>query len=232
LLSVDHHNRLSHLRAALIGGSHFGAELRREAAVRGIVALASYGLTESCSQVATQRLGETRDPTRLDSGRPLDGIDIRIRNDRIELRGPMLMRGYAGSPSLARDEFFSTGDLGALDDEGRLHVLGRADDVIVSGGENVHPAEIERVCATHPEVTGALAFGMPDPLWGEVVALAIALAPGAAVERVLARLHDDLADFKCPRRVVVVDALPLGPSGKPDRRRARSELSAATRAIS
>lgn len=224
LLEVDRHNRLARFRAVLVGGAEFPEELREEASRRGIPALATYGLTETCSQVATQSPADVRDPHSLDSGRALEGVELRISGGRIQVRGPMTMRGYLGSPHLPAREWFTTGDLGSIDERGRLFVLGRADDVIITGGENVHPSEVERALSKCSRVKAALCFGVPDARWGEIVGVALVLgADTHGVEELEASLAE-LAPFKRPRCFTIVKELPQNGTGKPDRRRARREL--------
>jgi acyl-CoA synthetase (AMP-forming)/AMP-acid ligase II len=135
----------------------------------------------------------------------------------------MLMRGYLGAPPVSRERPFLTGDLGDIDDQGRLLVLGRVDDVIITGGENVQPAEIERALSKCERVKASLCFGVPDARWGEIVAIALVLDRPESVVVARAAL-DDLAPFKRPRAFAIVDRLPLNASGKPDRRRARHDL--------
>lgn len=229
LLEVDRENRLARFRAVLVGGAEFPAELREEAANRGIVALATYGLTEMCSQVATQSPAIARTPSALDSGRALDGVELRISEGRIQLRGPMRMRGYLGAPRLLPSEWLTTGDLGEVDESGRLFVLGRADDVIITGGENVHPVEIERALSKCEHVKASLCFGVPDDRWGELVAVALVLEPHVDGVSALEPALAELASFKRPRRFTIVKELPLNEMGKPDRSRARRELGAETR---
>jgi O-succinylbenzoic acid--CoA ligase len=226
LLELDRENRLARFRVVLVGGAEFPLELRRETEARGIVALASYGLTETCSQVATQSPADRRDAGLLDSGRALQGAELRIRDGRIEVRGAMAMRGYVGAPALERDEFFTTGDLGHFDETGRLFVLGRADDVIISGGENVHPVEIERALSKCPHVRHVLCFGVPDARWGEIVAVALVLDSSSRGVAALGSALADLATYKHPRRFAVVEAseLPRGATGKLDRSRAGRAL--------
>src|SRR5690606_33100383 len=112
-----------------------------------------------------------------------EGVALRVREGVISLRGPNLFDGYVGVPRDATfdaEGYFCTGDLGRLDAEGRLHVEGRRSDLIVTGGENVYPAEVEAaLLAACPAVQSACVFGLPDPEWGERVAAALVLAPGA-----------------------------------------------------
>lgn len=234
LLDASGGNRApASLRAVLVGGGPCPTRLLGDAAARGWPVLATYGLTETCSQAVTQEPGS--DPIGSGAGRPLPGIEVRIEDGEILLRGPVLMSGYlpagAHADPLTPDGWLRTGDLGSLDEEGRLHVLGRRDDVIVTGGENVSPLEVEDALAAFPGVREALVFAVPDESWGALVAAALVVErtrPLADVE-LLAHLATRLAPFKRPRRIAVVGELPLGPNGKPDRRGAAEELAAVLR---
>jgi O-succinylbenzoic acid--CoA ligase len=171
----------------------------------------------------------------LGSGHPLPGISLSIRTGegavattgevgRIHIRGPTLMSGYWRGPSASPDApfdeggWFDTGDLGLLDAEGRLHVQARRTDLIVTGGENVYPAEVELALEACPGVRRALVFGIADERWGQIVAAAVEIDPGAEADNDFAQaVAPALAPHKRPRRVWVVDALPVNRSGKLDR---------------
>ncbi|MBE7480463.1 MAG: AMP-binding protein [Polyangiaceae bacterium] len=230
LFSADGHGRLGRLRALLVGGAGCPSELRREACARRVPLLTSYGLTETCSQIATQRPGDAHDPESLDSGQALPGAELRVQDGVLEVRGPMLANGYLGEP-FAPDAFFRTGDLGEIDAAGRVYVHGRADDVLLCGGENVHPESVERALRAQPGVRDALVFGAPDPRFGQVVAALLVLTPGLdpepALRRVLEGAAGSLSSFARPRRIACVAALPANALGKPDRRRAARELASA-----
>lgn len=237
LLEADHANVLARLRVLLLGGAAAPLSLVEEAIRRGIPALPTYGLTEACSQVATQRL--QRPLVAVPGvGRPLPGVLLEVRNPaggvarpgeegRIFVGGDTLFSGYAGEPA-RREGLFDTGDLGHLDGEGTLHVSGRRSDLVITGGENVRPEEVEAVLTSFPAIRAALVFGLDDPRWGQLVAAALVLAPGPALdEGAFARFLDEhLAPHKRPRRVAIVEALPLTPLGKPDRRGAAARLAA------
>ena len=219
----------SHVRAILLGGAAVPARLRHRSAERGWPVLATYGLTEACSQVATQRYG--RDNLLDPGAEPIAGMEVRIRDSAIEIRGPNLMTGYlpAGDTSpFDAAGWFATGDFGRLDATGRLHVLGRRDDVIISGGENVHPREVEEALGEHPAVDAACVFGVPDDEWGQAVAAALVSA-SPPVDGDLARhLGRRLAAHQRPKYVVYLAQLPTMATGKVDRREltrlARSQL--------
>jgi O-succinylbenzoic acid--CoA ligase len=153
------------MRAVLVGGSAPDPALLRAAREAGIPAVPTYGMSETCSQIATPDPGDPLDGT---VGPPLDGADVALTDDgRIRVRGPMVSPGYLGKPDRS-DPWFVTGDLGRIDD-GRLTVLGRADSVIVTGGENVHPHAVEVALRSHPEIRDVRVFGVADPEWGQVV---------------------------------------------------------------
>jgi O-succinylbenzoic acid--CoA ligase len=216
---------LERLRAILVGGAAFPESLRRRARERGLSALATYGLTEMASQVATEAIGDAGGSDAA-CGRPVAGAELEIASSgRIRVRGPMRFTGYVGEAPLPRLAWLETGDLGFTDEQGRLHVLGRADDVIVTGGENVHPTEIERVLASEPGCSAALVVGLADERYGQIVGALLVPEAGSSVDAIVESASHQLASFKRPRRVLGVDALPLTRLGKPDRARARELLS-------
>ncbi len=234
LLDVDETDAFETLRAVLVGGAHCPKALLRRARARGIPALLTYGSTETCSQIATQRPAETLREADEMSAPVLPGIEVRIvrsadeRAGPIEVRGPVVMDGYLGQPALPAKCWHQTGDMGWIEDGTRLHVLGRADDTIITGGENVHPSEVELVLRAHPRIRDAVVFGVPDEKWGEAVAVALVMEPRALgadrteISETLTEACEALAAFKRPRRFVAVDEVPLNAAGKVDRRAARA----------
>jgi len=205
------------LRAMLVGGAAVPAGLLERARGAGVEALATYGLTEACSQVATQRIGE-RGP----GAPPLPGVVVAIRGGRVHVGGPTLYSGTLRDGALVApvlaDGLYDTGDLGRLAG-GRLFVAGRADDRIVTGGENVDPSEVEDALGSLPGVDSAVVFGVPDAEWGEAVSAAIVPStPDVDAAGLAEALRERVADFRLPRRWHVVDALPTTASGKIDRR--------------
>lgn len=209
------------VRAVLLGGAACPTELLARGRSAGWPLLPTYGLSEHTAQVCTQRLDSPR-PSGV--GPPLPGIELRVERGVVEVRGPARMDGYLGEPPLAPDAWVRTGDLGRLDDEGHLHVGGREDDRIVTGGENVDPLAVEDALASHPDVAAACVVGVDDPRWGQrAVALVVPRDPARAPrpEDLAAHLETRVAAFARPREWHFVDALPLGPSGKVDRRAAR-----------
>ena len=201
------------VRALLIGGGPSPQSLLDEASEAGLPVLPTYGMTETASQIATLPLSDGLHPTV--TAVPLPGTTVRI-GDRgvIEVRGAMVSPGYLDGPSRDADEWFRTSDAGEIRD-GRLTVLGRVDDVIVSGGENIHPVEIESVLSECDGVTEAVVVGVPHSRWGEeIVAVIEGTANPGPLEK-HARYH--LAGFKIPKRWLVVDELPRLAVGKVDR---------------
>ena len=224
------------LRAVLVGGAAAPEDLLHEARERKWPLLATYGMTEACSQITTQRFEDLAAPERLrGSGFPIDGVEVRVTGSdetgAIEIRGASVFRGYlaAESDPFDQDGWFVTGDMGSFDDSGQLHVQGRRSDCIVSGGENVYPLEVERVLLEHPAIEAAVVLGAPDDEWGEQVVAAVVTSERETGEPLqLSGLHSflepRLARFKWPRRLFFVAALPLNRNGKVDRTGLRETL--------
>jgi O-succinylbenzoic acid--CoA ligase len=201
---------LSGPRAILVGGGPVPAEVLEEALGRGATVVQTYGLTESCSQATTLAPAEAR--RKLGSaGRPLLTTHLRILDGEILIQGPTVAPGCADA-----DGWLHTGDLGRIDDEGFLYVTDRIDDLIVSGGENVVPAEVERVLMRHHEVVDAAVVGREDPEWQQAVTAIVVLRNGSATSADDLRRHcaGALAPFKVPKRIELASALPRTPSGK------------------
>lgn len=211
----------SHLRALLLGGGPASPDLLSRSADRGVPVLTTYGLTETCSQVTTQRYG-SRNRGERGSGAPLEGVELRIIDGEIQLRGPMLFSGYSERgrtrPGVDAEGWFATGDEGVLDAAGRLHVMGRLDRLIISGGENVDPLEVENALRSLASIRDAVVFGVEDAKWGAVVAAAV-VAEGADPRPATLRVQMSsiLASFKRPRLVRFLPDLPTTPAGKVDR---------------
>jgi o-succinylbenzoate---CoA ligase len=192
------------LRAALIGGGPVPRDLLEWGRQVGLPLLQTYGMTETCSQIATAAAGS-------DAARPLSGMEVRTgEGGEILVRGAMVSRGAVGG-----DGWLHTGDRGRLDDDGFLYVEGRMKDVIVTGGENVAAAEVEEALLTHPAVADAAVVGRPDPEWGEAVT-AFVVVDGAYVAdpELVAWCRERLAGYKVPRAIVRVEELPRTESGK------------------
>jgi O-succinylbenzoic acid--CoA ligase len=208
---------LSGPRAILVGGGPVPEEPLEEAIGRGATVVQTYGLTETCSQVSTLAPGDAK--RKLGSaGRPLLTSHVRIRDGEILVQGPTVAPGC-----LDADGWLHTGDLGRIDEEGFLYVEDRIDDMIVTGGENVVPAEVEKVLLRHPAVADAAVIGRDDPEWQQAVTAVVVLCEGVDASPDELRRHcaDALASFKVPKRVELAAALPRTPSGKLMRRALR-----------
>ena len=142
-------------------------------------------------------------------GRPLRGVELRIENGEILVRGAMVAKG-----ALAPDGWLHTGDLGRLDEHGRLHVEGRQKELIVSGGENVAPLEVEQALLTHPAVADAGVAGLPDPEWGEAVTAFVVLREPVSPDELRAWCRERLAPAGVPKAVHRVERLPRNAAGK------------------
>jgi len=205
------------LRAVLIGGAAAPAKLRQRAAQRGLPIVITYGCTETCSQVVATPYEFRFEAWRCGAGRPLAGAQVRVVDGHIQVKGPMRMAGYAGEPPLDPHAWFDTGDLGDFDADGFLHVRARAGDLIITGGENVYPAEVEQVLESFPGIAAAGVFGVADETWGQVVAAAVVTRGGSIDEAELAAfLAARLSAHKRPRRICEMPALPHTAAGKPD----------------
>ncbi|MGB4747707.1 MAG: AMP-dependent synthetase, partial [Candidatus Microthrix parvicella] len=150
---------------------------------------------------------------------------------QIELAGPQVAAGYWGRPDATADTFGSdgwlrTGDLGRLDDDGRLWVTDRLKDLVISGGENVSAREVELVLATHPAVKAVAVVGSPDARWGEVVTAVVVARDGRTIDHAELQAHvrSSLAPFKVPKRIEMVEALPQNATGKVDKVALRATL--------
>jgi O-succinylbenzoic acid--CoA ligase len=187
------------LRWALLGGGPIAPALLERARGAGVPVATTYGMTEACSQIATH-------------GWPLAGVELRVAADgELLVRGPNVSHG-----ALAGDGWLHTGDLGALDERGRLEITGRKADTIVTGGENVAPAEVEAALLEHPAVADAGVFSRLDEEWGESLVAVVVLRDGVAVEagELRAFCAERLASFKVPKAIEFSERLPRTESGK------------------
>jgi O-succinylbenzoic acid--CoA ligase len=223
------------LRAVLVGGAGCAPELAERARAAGLPLLTSYGLTETGSQVVTRRYAERYQPlpTRqgvVSSGHPLPGVELELRAGLIALRSPSLFSGYLGAPASPLDAqgWLVTSDRGQLGADGELYVQGRSDDVIVTGGENVDPLEVEAALSALPQVAAACVFGTPSARFGEVVTALLVTSDATLTDpaRLADLLAERLARHKLPRRALLVDSLPLTASGKLDRRACKARFAA------
>jgi O-succinylbenzoic acid--CoA ligase len=212
----------STLRCVLLGGGPAPLPLLERCAALGVPVVQTYGLTETASQLTTLA-PEDALPKLGSAGKPLMGSWIRVEADgEICVRGPSVSPGYLHHPPRS-DAWLHTGDLGRLDAEGYLYVLDRRDDLIVSGGENVYPAEVEATLLAHPAVAEAGVIGIPDEQWGRTVAAFVVLAPGgaASADDLKRFCRERLAGYKVPRQITFREALPRNAAGKLLRRELR-----------
>ena len=206
------------LRVVLVGGAEASPRLLKQAAQRRVPVVLTYGCTETCSQVVVTPYEQRFNPAPCGAGKPLPGAEVRVVDGRIEVRGPMRMAGYLGGERLDPAAWFDTGDLGVSDPAGGLHVRARRADLIVTGGENVYPAEVERVLEACHGIRAVAVFGVPDETWGQVVAAAFVAEGTAPTDEDLSGFLDHhLARHKRPRRIAFVAQLPQNGAGKLDR---------------
>ncbi len=227
---------LSTLRLAVVAGAPVGDELIREISdAFGVPAVAGYSLTETSSMVSVSRPADTDEKRRFTVGRPMGNTDVRIVDatdagdgvlpvesvGEIRVRGPGVMVGYYRQPretaeSHDDDGFFRTGDLGLLDEEGFLHLVGRTKDVIIRSGFNVYPREVEARVGSHPAVHEVAVVGVADPLLGEAVCACVVPVEGAIVtdQELVQWCRETLADEKLPDLVRFTDELPRTDTGQ------------------
>ena len=228
------------LRTLLLGGGPCAESVLEQAIELGYPVAPTYGLTEACSQVATRLPSDGSRP--LHAGlRALPGVEVRIADDsshlqpaggegEVAVRGDILMSGYLERSgmvrSVLRDGWFYTGDAGRLDAAGRLEILDRRDDLIISGGENISPAEIESVLQQHPSVLDAGVVGRPDVTFGARPVAFVVLREGTGCSEVslLDFCAERLAGYKQPAEIVIRDELPRTAAGKLQRVVLRSSL--------
>lgn len=215
-----------------------GELVRRWKDITGLDIFEAYGMTESASLVTYNhyhhhRLGSV--------GTPAGTTEVSIRDERgrvlppgsrgeICIRGRTIMAGYLDNPAATRAAFhgdwFRSGDVGYLDPDGYLFIVDRIKDLIITGGENVYPREVEEVLCRRPEVAECAVIGLPDPEYGERVAAYIVPRPGSQIDPVHLRsfLKEHLSPFKVPKQLVSVPQLPTSPAGKILKRRLRQEV--------
>jgi fatty-acyl-CoA synthase len=221
---------LTRVRNLLCGGAPVPEPLIRAYTDRGLSFIQGYGMTETAPGAllldrdrAQTKLGSAGYPhffTDVKVVRP-DGAEVEVgEKGEIVVQGPNVMAGYWQNPGATAaslvDGWFHTGDVAVVDADGAVYVVDRIKDMIISGGENIYPAEVESALHDHPEVLDCAVIGVPDEKWGEVGRAVVVLAPGAELtaEQMREFLSDRLARYKIPRSLVVVDALPRNASGK------------------
>jgi acyl-CoA synthetase (AMP-forming)/AMP-acid ligase II len=236
---------LSSLRVAVTGAADIPVELVRRVIdeLPFEMVISGYGLTEGGTATATEP-GDDPEVVATTVGVARPGFELRVVDrdggdvptgeaGEILLRSPTLMSHYLDDPdataeAMSPDGWLRTGDIGTLDEAGRLRIVGRAKDMFIVGGFNAYPAEIENALCRHPGIAQAAVIGMPDERLGEVGAAFVVLAPGAALtaDDVIAWSRGQMANYKVPRRVEVIDELPLSATGKVEKLALRARLGA------
>ncbi|PBC36078.1 long-chain-fatty-acid--CoA ligase [Rhodococcus sp. ACPA4] len=232
--SIDVERLAENLRLSLAGGSALPIEIHREFHERfGVSILEGYGLSETSPVASFTRLGH---PPRAGSvGLPIPGVEMGLLDPQsgqlidpspnsigeLAVKGSNVFKGYLNRPDDTRDAFssegwFRTGDLGRRDADGWYYVVDRAKDLVIRGGFNVYPREVEEVLLTHPAISLAAVIGVPHPSHGEDVKAIVVLEPDAAVtpEEIVAWGKGRMASYKYPRNVTIVDSLPMTATGK------------------
>jgi long-chain acyl-CoA synthetase len=211
---------LSSLTWCVSGGAPMPAEVMAAFESRfGVTLLEGYGLSETSPVVSFTVPGRPRTPGSI--GYPVPGVEMALAADgEILVRGDNLMKGYWRRPEATAqavvDGWFHTGDVGARDEHGAYRIVDRKKDLIIRGGYNVYPREVEEVLHRHPAVAQAAVVGVPHPRYGEEVKAVVVLKPGASAspEALTAWARQHLAAYKRPRIVELRDCLPTGPTGK------------------
>ena len=199
-------------------------------ALFGTPVLEAYGMTEAAHQMASnplppeaRKFGTVGTATGIQIGTMNDAGDVLSTGVKGEvvIQGPSVIRAYENNPEANAKSFvkgwFRTGDEGVLDADGYLRLTGRIKELINRGGEKIAPREIDEVLLTHPLVSEAVCFGIPHPTWGEEVAAAVVLRDAATEAELIAYCRDRLADFKCPKKIFIVDSIPRTATGKVQR---------------
>jgi long-chain acyl-CoA synthetase len=221
---------VSTLRMCVSGGASLPVEILHGFERRfGCMILEGFGMSETSPVVSFNHPDRPRKPGSI--GTPIRDVEVRLVDDdgkdvvqgevgELAVRGPNVMKGYWNRPeetaATIPDGWLRTGDLARQDEDGYLYIVDRKKDLIIRGGYNVYPREIEEVLHEHPAVALAAVLGVPDERLGEEVAAAVVLRPGAeaSVEELQEYVRERVAAYKYPRRLWLMDALPMGPSGK------------------
>lgn len=230
LTIVEGTNDLNSVRAALLGGGPAPLPLLQKARALNVPVYQTYGMTETCSQIAT--LSPEHMLSKIGSaGKALFGCTLEIRDDHrtclpkevgeIVVKGPNVSKGYYKLAKLSdSSEYLYTGDLGYVDEDGFLFVVDRRSDLIISGGENIYPAEIESVLLSHPDIIEAGVTGKEDPNWGKVpVGFVVSKSSNPpSQEELIEYCRDKIAGYKIPKEIFYVDNLPRNATNKLVRR--------------
>ena len=210
---------LSALEVCVSGGAAMPVEVMRAfEATFGCAVLEGYGLSETSPVACFNRRDKPRKPGSI--GLPVDGVELRVNADgELAVRGHNVMKGYWNRPedtadALDEDGWFKTGDIATADEDGYFFIVDRKKDLVIRGGYNVYPREIEEVMYEHPAVREVAVVGIPHPELGEEVGAAVALKEQATPAELRAFVKERVAAYKYPRHVWIVDELPKGPTGK------------------
>jgi long-chain acyl-CoA synthetase len=230
MLHAEGEHDISSLRLCISGGAAMPVEVMRAFEQKfGCVILEGYGLSETSPVASFNHPDRERKPGSI--GTPIEGVELRVVDDQreplppgevgeIAIRGHNVMKGYWNRDDATRDvmkgDWFHTGDMATVDEDGYFFIVDRKKDMIIRGGYNVYPREIEEVLYEHPAVSQAAVVGVPDDSLGEEVGAAVVLKDGeqATVDEIRAFVKERVAAYKYPRRIWLVDDLPKGPTGK------------------
>jgi fatty-acyl-CoA synthase len=235
---------LSSLQTIFYGASAISPTRLAEGIRRmGPIFFQFYGQAE-CPMTITVLRKEDHDPDNLERlascGRPVPWLHVALLDDdgnvvphgepgEICVRGPLNMKGYLGKPEQTAEAFehgwLHTGDVARADDEGFLYIVDRKKDMIITGGFNVYPREVEDVISTHPAVSAVAVIGVPDERWGESVKAVVVRRPGESVEaeELISLVKDAKGSVQAPKSVDFIDAIPLSALGKPDKKALRAQ---------
>jgi long-chain acyl-CoA synthetase len=238
--AVDTDAIAAHLRLGVSGGAPMPVEVLRDfESTFKVRILEGYGLSEAAPVVTFNQLQRPSKPGTV--GLPIHGVDVRLIDDdgrppargargELLVRGPNVMKGYYNRPdetaAAVKDGWLRTGDIATIDDEGYVTIVDRKKDMIIRGGINVYPREIEDVMMTHPAVSLVAVVGVPDERLGEEVKAFVVRRPGAEIgdAELIAWCREQLAAYKYPRQIEFRDTLPIGPTGKVHKRSLRGTL--------
>ncbi|WBW97245.1 o-succinylbenzoate--CoA ligase [Oceanirhabdus sp. W0125-5] len=208
---IDKHD----LRVVLVGGEFIPKPLVERSIEKNIPIYKTYGMTETTSQSTT--FSVLNYPNKIDSvGLPLHGVDIQVKDadengiGEVLIKSPMLMDGYIGKEKISG--YFNTQDVGYKDKEGFIYILDRRKNIIISGGENIYPKEIENILYAHPKIIECAVVGKKDETWGQVPVLYV--VSSLKEDEIIKYLIDKLAKYKIPKEIIYLDTLPKNASGK------------------
>ncbi|MEI3611659.1 o-succinylbenzoate--CoA ligase [Pseudogracilibacillus sp. SO30301A] len=224
----------SYIRCILLGGGSVPDPLLKKIEEKKMPLFQSYGMTETSSQIVTISLADAKVKSGS-SGKALFPADLRIENPNMDgigeiwVKGPMVMNGYLNNKKANEESFhedwFKSGDLGFMDKDGFLYVVDRRSDLIISGGENIYPSEIENVILELDGIVEAAVVGKKDDVWGEIpVAFVVENEKKTSADKILNHLKNNLASYKVPKEIIYVDTLPKNASNKIMRHKLKEKL--------